>query len=160
MPCCAAISLDLRRRSDEDRRDQSLLASLDGAGERRLFARVRHGGRDRLEVRHRSSSCSYFPVPVSRVMTCLLRLPGPCGVLPVPSLSGETSERWRADAVEKRLERRLVVLERHRRSATADRGQHPAEDRSKQGAEGEVQKLTTPVAVPLNSGGLASLITV
>ena len=63
-------------------------------------------------------------------------------------------------AVEQRLERGLVVLERHLARAAADRQQHPAEHRPEQRAEREVQKLTTPVAVPLISGGLASLMTV
>ena len=42
--------VDLRRRADEDRRDELLVAGLDRAGERRRLARVRHGGRDRVQA--------------------------------------------------------------------------------------------------------------
>ena len=66
-----------------------------------------------------------------------------------------------ADAVEQRLERRLVVLERHRRGAAADRVSRIQPNTGPSSAlKVKLRKLTTPVAVPLICGGLASLITV
>ena len=65
-----------------------------------------------------------------------------------------------ADAVEQRLERRLVVLERHRVGAAADAAAAAGEHRAEQRAEGEVQEVDDAGRVPLTSGGLASLITV
>ena len=50
MPVASRDLADLGRRADEDRRDQSLRAGLDRAGERGLLAGMRDRGRDRLEA--------------------------------------------------------------------------------------------------------------
>ena len=55
---------DLRGRADEDRRDQSLLAGLDRAGQRRRLARMRHGGRHRLEAAAPLEQLFVLPGPV------------------------------------------------------------------------------------------------
>ena len=72
----AASSCDLGRRADEDRRDQALLAGLDGAGQGRVprtgcATAVGTGSR----LRHRSSSASYLPVPVLAVPVACVMVP-------------------------------------------------------------------------------------
>ena len=65
-----------------------------------------------------------------------------------------------ADAVQQRLERRLVVFELHLRQAAATRSRIQPKTGASSALKVKFRKLTTPVAVPLTSGGLASLITV
>ena len=109
---------DLLRRADEDRRDQALAAGLEAPAS----AVSSHGCATAVgtgsRLRHRASSCSYFPVPVSRVMLPRVLPPG-LALARSRRRSGllekESENDRQRDAVEQRLERRLVVLERHLR---------------------------------------------
>src|SRR6476620_4585347 len=87
---------------------------------------------------HRTMSASYFPVPVAMAMT------RPSRALNVVSGSGFSQEEGQHDgerhAVQQRLERDLVMLERSRCSARRG-GEVRREHRPQQRAEGEVEEV-------------------
>ena len=161
MPDAFGDLRDLRGRADEDRLDQPFCAGLDRAGQRRLLAGVGHRGRDGSRLRHRSSSCSYFPVPVSATHAHLLcRGRGQRPDRRSRLLQQKREHDGEPDAVQQRLERRLVMLERHLRRSPATLRRIQPKTGPSRALKVKFRKLTTPVAVPLTSGGLASLITV
>ena len=103
-------------------------------------------------LRQRSSSCSYFPVPVCLSHECLAHVTRDRRASRRARFpSGRTSSTIAsADAVQQRLERRLVVLERHRRRAAADARSAARPNTGPSSAlKVKFRKLTTPVAVPL-----------
>ena len=148
-------------RADQDRRDQSLLAGFDRAGEqRRLLARMRHRGREPARgCGTAPAAVRIFPVPVSRVSWP--HAAGAGADRRSRLLQEEGENDGQRHAVQQRLERRLVVLERHRGRRRRDAlSRIPPNTGPSSALNVKFRKLTTPVAVPLISGGLASLITV
>ena len=141
--------LDLRGRTDEDRRDESLLRRLDRAGQRRLLAGVRDRRRDRLEARDSAPAAARtfrFPALGSWRAPLSAPLAAPRPVPPAaprdPSPSGAAARTMAsATPYSSGCERDLVVLELHLGGSAGDAPQDPGEHRAEQGAEGEVQEV-------------------
>ena len=111
---------------------------------------------------HRSSRCSYLPVPVVCFMTSLVLRSGSGGRRPGPGFPEDDREDDReTDAPQKRLEGGLEVFVLRTRAAPAEalRSAH-ANTGASSALNVKFRKLITPVAVPESDGGLASLITV
>ena len=99
-----AISANLRGRADEDRHDQPLLPpprSRRPAPSASQGCATAVGTGSRL--RQRSSSCSYFPVPVSEFMMSSRQLPGPAARRRSGLFQEEREHDRQADAVQQRL---------------------------------------------------------
>ena len=122
---------------------------------------MRHGGRNWLQALAPRQQPFVFSGSGVLIHVCLL-----CWLTGRRSAAGPVSFKKKRendgerDSIQQRLESRLIMLEPHRGSPAADAHQKPSEDRAQQGAESEVQEIDDAGAVPLNSGGLASLMTV